>query len=393
MTTEPAALTVGAVFKARISLTGPVFGPAFTDFDGADQTGRCQMPGSISRASYVPANGTGGSPSLYCEALVPYYFSAGQYSLQVSLDEWDYVPVPQPLSFAPFNASVSGYNWLPDAGVRWQSNVPYNESLCLSYPVGPGADDATLSQLACDQGGLSPAFDPSVFAYSASIPSNVTQIFLTLVPAAIGATITLDGSPLVVACADGSLVNGTVTLAIAYAGANNFALEVTALDGIHRALYSVSVFSAPEPGLVACPKAYASQPRSACMQSIVPVVGPTSGGTTVTIRFPYNQLPLGPANWWDWWASSNYGSSVKKPLCRFGGSLVAGAYGTDGTSITCVAPPWNETASSRTVALSFSLDGVLFSAAGADFTYYGEAVHVSIKISSSNSGSEEGYLL
>ncbi|GAQ88512.1 hypothetical protein KFL_004350020 [Klebsormidium nitens] len=370
VTTEPAALYVGAIFKARVSLTGPVFGPAFTDFAGADQTGRCQMPGSISRASYVPANGTGGPPSLYCEALVPYYFGAGQYSLQVSLNEWDYVPVPQPLSFAPFNASGSGYNRLPNAGVRWQSNVPYNESLCLSYPVGPDIDDATLSQLACDQGGLSPAFDPSVFAYTASVPSNVTQVFLTLAPAVIGATITINGSLLAVACADGFLVNSTITLPIAYAGANNFVIEVTALDGIHRALYSVSVFSAPEPGLVACPKAYASQPRSACMQSIVPVVGPISGGTTVTIRFPYNQLPLGPVNWWDWWSNSNYGSGVKKPVCRFGRSLVTGAYGTDGTSITCVAPPWDETAPSRTVALSFSLDGVSFSTAGANFHYH-----------------------
>ncbi len=91
--------------------------------------------------------------------------------------------------------------------------------------------DVDLASLGLSSGTLSPAFDPSVTSYTATVPYAVRTVQLTATAHASGNTMTLNNDPL----ADG--VASTVPLIL---GSNGFAVLVRAANGVER-LYVVNV--------------------------------------------------------------------------------------------------------------------------------------------------------
>ncbi|RYE11632.1 MAG: cadherin-like beta sandwich domain-containing protein, partial [Sphingobacteriales bacterium] len=82
--------------------------------------------------------------------------------------------------------------------------------------------DASLASVSVNVGNLSPAFDPAVFSYTATVSNATTSI--TFSPAANrNATIKINGTSL-----SGNPAAGTVNLNV---GANTITMEVTAQDG------------------------------------------------------------------------------------------------------------------------------------------------------------------
>ena len=104
----------------------------------------------------------------------------------------------------------------------------------LSVAVTRAAsNNADLSALTLSQGTLSPAFSPSTTSYSASVAHSVTSITVTPAMASIGATATVNGTPV----ASGS-PSGPISLNV---GANSVPIVVTASDGTTTKTYSVVI--------------------------------------------------------------------------------------------------------------------------------------------------------
>ncbi len=97
--------------------------------------------------------------------------------------------------------------------------------------------DATLSNLAISSGTLTPAFAPATTGYTASVPSTVASITLTPTTSNAGATVSVNGVP---------VISGAASAPIALvAGPNTITTVVTAQDGITTITYTLVVTRAP----------------------------------------------------------------------------------------------------------------------------------------------------
>ena len=94
------------------------------------------------------------------------------------------------------------------------------------------SNDASLASLVLSDGILSPAFASANISYTSSVPNVITSLVVTPGATQAGATITVNGMP---------VVSGTASTAIPlYVGANTITVIVTAEDGTPRT-YTVRV--------------------------------------------------------------------------------------------------------------------------------------------------------
>ncbi|MEJ8303877.1 cadherin-like beta sandwich domain-containing protein [Saccharibacillus sacchari] len=92
--------------------------------------------------------------------------------------------------------------------------------------------DATLSNLAVNQGTLSPTFAPGTTSYSVSVPNNATSINVTPTVNQANATVTVNGATTTSGSAQ------TIPLAV---GSNTIQVVVTAQDGSTTKTYTITV--------------------------------------------------------------------------------------------------------------------------------------------------------
>lgn len=365
----PPTLYTGSAYQASIPLDPSTFPATFTDFDLVGLSAACNLDGTTSAAQILPGLLSDGSLALSCTVFAPWYYQPGPHTLQVSLDGVNYSPLPASILFTAPNET--SYNWPYYRGVNWnQGRQLYGPGYCTGYRTGLTAADSSLATLAVDQGALLPGFNPATRAYSLNVTADVTEINLTLLPGApSGAVVEVNGVPVNISCAGNATAGNVFSAAVRFVGLNTFVINVTAPDNIHQTSYRLDVYAA-RAGNVCAERGYAPAARAAaCMQGIAPSLGPVTGGTRVTIHFPYGQLPLGGASWEQW---ATFGSKARRPICAFGDQRVEGSYGTEGTTILCMSPPLEDQSQPVTVDLTFSLDGGVFSRTGAKFTYYGE---------------------
>lgn len=337
------------------------------DAAAISRSASCNLNWLTTPATYLPAGGNRSQPALRCNMMAT---SAGNLNLRVSLNGLDYVTVQTPINVLPSDGPWQYPNqYDPNAAARAVGTAG-TPGLCVSYASGPGTADASLRGLAVAPGAnMFPGFASSVLFYTVEIGWDVPQVNITVVPNVVGATVAINGAPLGVSCAGGAIAGNVLSAPVLFTGLNRFTIVVTALNGFSQATYQVDVYAAAAPVAAACQRPYAAQAATACLRSVTPGLGPVSGGTQVRLQFPPNQLPLGPATWYNYW---KYGTDIKRPVCRFGALATVGSYGSDGVSITCAAPAWPDGLQPETVPVSFSLDGSTFADLGATYTYYSE---------------------
>jgi hypothetical protein len=106
----------------------------------------------------------------------------------------------------------------------------------LTYRVkvvraAPVIDDATLVILSINRGNLRPNFSSNVTTYGATVSSDVTSISITAIAAAAAATIRINGE---------MVTHGTHPFLL-NPGDNTFTIEVTAIDGIAKMTYTLTI--------------------------------------------------------------------------------------------------------------------------------------------------------
>lgn len=374
VTNLSAPLFIGVPFQAVVPLDGLFFPPGFNHSDllrGYNSPATCDLEGTSTSAEYWPQAADQTKPEIRCTTMAQPWLSPGLHSLRVSLNGQDYVTVQTPLNFSASNGSVNG--WV--SGPSWYRNALQLDTgdpgYCLTYLSGPGSANTTLASLSLAPTGtnLTSDFAPGVRYYMARFPWDVSHVAIRVAASVAGASVRINGSPVNVMCSHGTLPDNSFSAPILFTGTNAFSVEVTAPNGISQSVYYLDIKADPAPVPGPCQKPYAAQFTTACLQQIAPGVGPTRGGTQVRLQFPYGQLPLGYPNWWNW---GSFGTDAKRPLCAFGDQIMTGSYGYDGTSIVCASPAWPASDPPGTVAVSFSLDGEVFTSVGANFTYYGE---------------------
>ncbi|GAQ88511.1 hypothetical protein KFL_004350010, partial [Klebsormidium nitens] len=355
------SVSTGSIFEATILLDKLVYLDNAVDAAAVSSSASCNCDGVTTPATYLPPGGNRSQPALRCNTMAT---SAGNLYLRVSLNGFDYVTVQTPINVLPSDGAWQSPNrYEPTAAARMLA-----PGLCVGYAAGPGTADASLRGLELSPGAtMLPSFAGSVLFYTAQVGWDVRQVNFTVVPNVVGATVSINGAPLGVSCAGGAIAGNVFSAPVLFTGLNRFTIVVTALNGFSQATYQVDVYAAAAPVAAACQRPYAAQPVTACLRSVTPGLGPVSGGTQVRLQFPPNQLPLGPATWYNQWT---FGTGVKRPVCRFGALTTVGTYGSDGVSITCAAPAWPDKFRPETVPVSFSLDGSTFAELGATYTYH-----------------------
>lgn len=96
--------------------------------------------------------------------------------------------------------------------------------------------NAFLADLSVSTGSLSPAFDPTVTSYATDIVTGDNSLQVTPTAAQTGATITVNGSPVI----SGADISVPVTM-----GSNAVTIIVTALDGISTKTYTLTANRLP----------------------------------------------------------------------------------------------------------------------------------------------------
>lgn len=95
--------------------------------------------------------------------------------------------------------------------------------------------NARLAALALSAGTPSPAFDPDVMLYTASVAGTVSAVTVTPTPAFAGASVTVNGAPVA--------AGGGVSVPLA-PGTNTIAVRATAQDGATQRTYTLRVVRA-----------------------------------------------------------------------------------------------------------------------------------------------------
>lgn len=340
----------------------------------------CQFEGMRTGAAFLPSDGNGSDPMVSCAFMAPGYFQPGAHSISLSLTGQDFATVLQSITLTtPNDTSPYWWSYLPGPYYNQGLQLPSAPGYCVSYSSAPDALNASLTSL--DLGGvaLSPPFTPSVFQYTSSVTSDLDAVNVTLLPAALGARVRVNGGILEPGCASGAPGGNALVFPMQYVGNNNLTIEVTSASGLSQAVYYVKIYAAPAEGTCQVKPYAPSVPRSACLQSISPASGPASGGTRVTLNFPCGQLPsdFSKDGIWD----------LKLPICSFGGRQVTGWYDNWGCSLWCSSPAWDQKASAEIVEVTFSLNGGrTFSEAGASFLYYSKFQQKTVANASEDSG-------
>ncbi len=91
----------------------------------------------------------------------------------------------------------------------------------------PILPDASLESLSISGATLNPAFKPSVFSYTASVPNGTDSVVVSATTSAAGASFTINGGS-----------NTTVALVV---GDNTITIVVTAVDGTTTRTYTIDV--------------------------------------------------------------------------------------------------------------------------------------------------------
>ena len=159
--------------------------------------------------------------------------------------------------------------------------------------TGVLSSNANLSALALSAGIISPVFESSVTAYTASVPNVTASITVTPTKAQGDATIRVNSSPVASGSASGNIV--------LYVGTNTISVEIRAQDYTTTKMYTIAVTRMPLPTVTA----------------VSPSSGNSTGGTSVTIT------------------GTNFtGTSA----VTFGGSPATGVTVVNATTITASTP-------------------------------------------------------
>ncbi|MBR1797363.1 MAG: cadherin-like beta sandwich domain-containing protein [Clostridiales bacterium] len=140
---------------------------------------------------------------------------SGSGSVEISADFVEVIDDETGLDVEPFDTDVQ--TMLFQLSLRAKSDASGDTSISIgstgTFTRSDGADitsysyepitvniahgvstDATLASLSIDRVTMTPAFDPQVFEYSASVSRDVTDIFVNAIPNNLQATVSIDGA-------------------------------------------------------------------------------------------------------------------------------------------------------------------------------------------------------